>query len=225
MTVFDVQSIIRHFVCKGSFQRFRPYGNGHINDTYLLDFQQEDGSKEYYILQRINHYVFTKPLELMENIQAVTHYLRKQVRAAGGDAQREVLRLIPTIDGDFCVRIDDNYWRCVRFIDGCYTVEEGATPVDFYHSGLAFGRFQQQLTDFPSATLYETIPHFHDTPRRLENLNRAIEEDMVHRAAEVKAEISFARAHEADVAVITDGLKTGKLPLRVTITIPSSTMF
>ena len=47
-----------------------PHGNGHINRTYLVD------STPRVILQRINTTVFTKPAEVMENIMAVTSYLR-----------------------------------------------------------------------------------------------------------------------------------------------------
>ena len=45
-----------------------PYGNGHINDTFLVICE----SKKRYILQRINHSIFTNPQEIMENICAVT---------------------------------------------------------------------------------------------------------------------------------------------------------
>ena len=41
----------------------RRYGGGHINDTYLIET-----SDRPYILQRINDSVFTRPVELMENV-------------------------------------------------------------------------------------------------------------------------------------------------------------
>ena len=44
----------------------QPYGNGHINDTYLCE------SEPKIILQRINSNVFKKPEEVMENIYNVT---------------------------------------------------------------------------------------------------------------------------------------------------------
>ena len=216
MSSADIPAIAREFTCQGTLQSCRPYGNGHINDTYLLSFREAEGTPHTYILQRINHHVFTRPWELMENIQVVTHFLRKKVRAAGGDPQREVLRLIPSRTGEFYLFRDGNYWRCVRFIGDCYTVDYDASPEDFYQSGVAFGRFQKLLTDFPSASLYETIPHFHDTPKRLEDLRRAVREDCCHRAAGVSAEIAFALNRAADTTAITGRLASGAIPLRVT---------
>ena len=42
-----------------------PFGNGHINNTYLITI---DGVKERYILQRINSYLFIRPQEVMEKM-------------------------------------------------------------------------------------------------------------------------------------------------------------
>ena len=46
------------------------YGNGHINDTFLVKTPGRD-----YILQRINTDIFTDPDGLMANISAVTAHL------------------------------------------------------------------------------------------------------------------------------------------------------
>lgn len=216
MKAFEMRCIAAQFQCEGRLDAYRAYGNGHINDTYLLDYVVEGAPNHRYILQRINHSVFTRPMELMENIQRITHFLRKKVRAEGGDPEREVLRLIPTVDQNYCVHMGGNYWRMVDFIDCCYTVDFGANHHNFYQSGLAFGKFQRMLADFPSDTLFETIPHFHDTPCRLQALVDAVKEDPVGRAKEVEAEIGFALARSKDCAVITDGLSEGRLPLRVT---------
>ena len=72
-----------------------PYGNGHINDTYLLTIQKEDGTEGRVILQRMNRSIFTKPVELMQNIMGVTSFLRKKIIANGGDPNRETLNVIP----------------------------------------------------------------------------------------------------------------------------------
>ena len=69
-----------------------PYGNGHINETYLVDCAPMT------ILQKINTTIFNAE-EVMENIAAVTAHLRKKILAAGGDPMRETLTLVPTVDG------------------------------------------------------------------------------------------------------------------------------
>ena len=71
------------FASVGKVEYCEPYGNGHINDTFLV----VNESKKRYILQRINHQIFTRPDEIMENICAVTEFIRSKVAAVGGDAE------------------------------------------------------------------------------------------------------------------------------------------
>ncbi len=72
------------------------------------------------------------------------------------------------------------------------------------------------LAEYPAHTLHETIPHFHDTPKRFADFQRAVAEDRMGRAALVQREIEFVRAREAEYHVMVDLLAAGKLPLRVT---------
>ena len=69
------------------------YGNGHINDTYLVETPGK------FIVQRINKTVFPHPEYVMENIMGVTDFLRKKIEAAGGDPDRETLTFVKTTDG------------------------------------------------------------------------------------------------------------------------------
>ena len=87
---------------------------------------------------------------------------------------------------------------------------------DFCNAARTFGQFQQLLSDYPAATLHETIPHFHDTPDRYRNFEAAVAADKMGRAAEVEREIAFVRARKEDCRVLADLLAAGKLPLRVT---------
>ena len=81
---------------------------------------------------------------------------------------------------------------------------------------MAFGWFQNFLSDFPADTLYETIPHFHDTIDRYCQLKESIAADAVGRAASVKAEIDFLLKKEALSGTLQRMLESGQLPLRVT---------
>ena len=103
--------ISENFQFKGEFVGMLPYGNGHINDTFSVFYQEEEQAHRY-ILQRINTNVFKKPVELMENIQGVTQYLYDAISNAGGDPYRETLNLVPALDGKFYfVDEDSGYWR------------------------------------------------------------------------------------------------------------------
>ena len=91
-----INEAIRCFQFKGTFHDFRKYGNGHINDTFLVRFIDENGKKIKYILQRINSNVFKKPAEVMSNIIKVTEHLKKAIEAYDGDPERETLTVIKT---------------------------------------------------------------------------------------------------------------------------------
>ncbi len=187
-----------------------PFGNGHINSTFRV------GEPPQYILQKINTNVFTDPDGLMENVTAVTEHLRKKIAAEGGDPDRETLTFLPTATGAYYYRAENGEcWRVYRFVGDSH-VYEAATPELFAQSAKAFGHFQKLLSDFPADRLHETIPRFHDTGARLEQLREAIAKNKSGRADEVGSEIEFAFARAGEADTIVSALQTGKIPLRVT---------
>ena len=188
-----------------------PFGNGHINDTYVLQ------GKPPLLLQRINTSVFRDPAAVMENFCAVTAYLRNIIRKEGGNSARETLTLLPTLDGKiFYTAPDGNAYRILLFIDGTVSLDHADTPEIFAMSARAFGKFQKQLANFPAHTLHEVIPKFHDTTDRMRQLREAIEKDAVGRAASVRPEIDFALSYADRVGIVVDGIADGSIPLRVT---------
>lgn len=210
------EEAIAHFVLQGVPTACEPYGSGHINDTFRLTCRLDAGER-HYILQRINHEIFRKPKEVMENIAGVTAYLREEIIRAGGDPERETLNIVPTREGQpFYLDSIGSYWRAYCFIEDAVSLDAVTKPEDFYRSAVAFGNFQRQLAGYPAATLHETIPNFHNTPVRFETLERAVREDALGRAALAKDEITFAMARKGDAALLTSQLAAGELPLRVT---------
>lgn len=191
--------------------RVEAYGEGHINYTFAAWYRAADGTEYRRLLQRINTYVFTDPVGLMDNIVRVTTYLRKTV------GERETLTVLPTVDGKtYYTDSEGNCWRCYVFIEDATTYQKIEKDADFYACGETFGRFQQLLADFPADELCETIPHFHDTPGRFAALHRAIDADKAGRAAQVADEIAFLLAREEDAGALMRGLGDGSLPTRVT---------
>ena len=154
-----------NFCFEGVYKEEIPWGNGHINDTYRVTFENEQGVKKYYILQQMNKSIFKNPVELMEN----------------------------TVSYDLI----DN-------------------PEILYEGGLAFGRFQSMLADYPAKTLHETIPGFHDTRERFETFKKAVEEDVCSRVDLVREEIQFVLDREEIVDCFQDLLRSGKISFRVT---------
>ena len=184
------------------------YGNGHINETYLL----VDSTARQYILQKINRRVFTKPQDVMENVAAVTSYLQRQI-----NDKRRTLCLIPTKSGEKWLTDEQGeHWRMYPFISDSICLEQAKDLSDFSESGAAFGNFQRQLADFPANTLNETIPRFHDTTDRYKRFKAALDSDLLGRAKQVAREIEFALLREGYASTLTSLLASGKLPLRVT---------
>ncbi len=207
MMVSDLNRIMEKFVIDNEIN---PYGDGHINHTYLTKSKQ-------YILQRINTKIFVHPKELMENITNVTEHLRAKIEAQGGDPDRETLTVIPTLDGK-SYYTDDNgdCYRVYKFIGdtNCYSI--ATDPKQLYYAARAFGRFQNMLNDFPAENLFETIPEFHNTRSRFNQLLKAIKEDKAGRLKEVQAEVEYALSQENIVDTIINAIGDGSVPLRVT---------
>ncbi len=202
---------------EGTFIDCEPYGNGHINDTFVVRCKQEDGSVIRYILQRMNHDTFKQPEQLMENIAGITGFLKKKILQNKGDVKRETINIIPAKDGRTFYRDSiGSYWRAYLFIENTTCFDMVEEPDDFYQSAIAFGHFQKLLADYPAETLHETIPNFHNTPVRFETLKKAMEEDALGRVKEVRDEIAFVMEREEFTHILMDLYKAGKLPLKVT---------
>ena len=195
----------------------KPFGQGHINETYAVYMPTDAGDEFAYILQRVNNNVFKDPAGVMENIFGVTEYLRNVIREEGGDPDRETLSCIKTKAG--CTYFEDSEgqpWRCYHYIPNsvCYQLVE--EPEQFYQSGNSFGHFLKQLGNYPASSLKETIPDFHNTVKRFANFQRAVKRDIKNRAITCRPEVKFALEREADCGVMVKQQEEGKLPLRVT---------
>ncbi len=212
MKDFNFQKICANFKLCGNFVSAEPYGEGHINDTFLV---KTDKTK--YILQRVNNTVFKKPEEVMENIAKVTGFMQEQIKARGGDTARETLTLVKTIDDkDYYIDDDLRLFRVYVFIDNatCYQIIENGEV--FYQAAKAFGKFQKVLKDFPAGELHETIVNFHNTKDRYRIFREAIEADKAGRLSSVMDEVNFSLEREKDAGNIVDALSNKEIPLRVT---------
>lgn len=204
----DLEEILSHFPVH---TKIKPYGNGHINDTYTTK-----GTTPY-ILQRMNTKIFKDTESLMQNIVAVTSHVREKIKSEGGNPDRETLTVIKTKEGkNYYVTPDGDAYRLYIFIENAVTYDVPENPEQLYEVGRAFGKFQQQLSDFNADVLSETIKDFHNTPQRVKNLEKAISENVMGRLDEVKEEVEFALEYSKYADLIQSGIKDGSIPLRVT---------
>ena len=193
------------------------FGQGHINDTFVVHTQPVDACCRRFILQRMSPAAFKRPDQLMENIIGVTDYLGREIEKNGGDRSREALEVLRTRNGKpYYTDEAGGAWRVYPFIERTICCQSAETPELFAASGRAFGRFQRLLQSYPAETLHETIPHFHDTEDRLAKLKAAVAADKLGRAKDCQREIAFVLEREADCSVALRALRDGELPLRVT---------
>lgn len=212
MQTNHLNEIMKQFQFEGEFQTVEGFGNGHINDTYRLQYDQH-----CYVVQRINHEIFTKPDQLMNNVVLVTQYIRDIVEAEGGDVDREVLRVIQTKDQQNLYKDSSgNYWRAYAFISDSFSYNLVEKADDFYQSGLAFGNFQYQLRDFPVEKLAYTIENFHHTPSRFDDFVTSVNKDVVKRVNTAKEAIQFVLDREDFTHLLWDLHDKGELSLKVT---------
>ena len=213
----QVEEAIQNFKFEGTLIDTRPYGSGHINDTYLLTFEIASMGRMKVILQRMNKQILTTPVDLMENIIGMTSYLPEKIIENGGEHERAKQKLIPSVgEKPYYFDSKGDYWRSYIFITDATSYDQVEKPEDFYQSAVAFGNFQRLLSDYPAGTLHETIQGFHDTKARFQTFREAVKKDVCGRAAKVQKEIEFVLAHEEVANIFSDLQEKGELPLRVT---------
>jgi hypothetical protein len=212
-----LREVASAFDLRGDFRSGEPYGSGHINDTFRVRVDQA-GVAVSYILQRVNTRIFRDGRGLMENVARVTAHARRRLEADGAnDVTRRTLTLVPARDASPShTDREGGLWRAYFFIDGARTYDLIRDPAQAREAARAFGAFQRLLADLGGPRLHETIPHFHDTPRRLEALRAAVRADAAGRAAAVSAEIDFALARAEACGRLVRLQAAGEIPERVT---------
>lgn len=208
--------VLEGFDLPGTSCEPRPFGSGHIHDTFLLA-REPGAASAAYILQRINRAVFQDPPALMRNVQHVTEHVHEALRASGvRDIERRCLTLVTAREGKPWLRDEaGEYWRVFHFIEDTVSRDVVQSTEQAYAAARAFGDFQKSLLHLDPRALHETIPDFHDTPRRYAQFESAVLSDPLGRAGEARVEIEFARARRNTVARLIDLCQLGEIPERV----------
>ena len=117
------------------------FGKGHINDTFCVYTQTEEGDCVRYILQRMSAAAFQHPDQLMRNIVGVTDYLRGVIEKNGGDGARETMTVLRTKTGDtfFPVYREDVLSAVSRNARAVLRLGQGVRPVPVDAEGLPRG--------------------------------------------------------------------------------------
>lgn len=210
----DIKEIMSHFRIYGDYVKSDTLGNGHINSTFKVLFNQ-GGTIIPYALQKINTNIFKDPHKLTDNIVKITTY-QKEYYKKFKDTSRRCLTPIQTNDGKYYyIDADRHFWRVFFCIESAVSYEIVRDAKSAYDTARAFGEFQKSLFGLKSASLAETIPDFHNTPKRFEAFEKAVKSDTAGRCKEVAKEIDFAFARKEKSASLIDMNKKGMIPERI----------
>ncbi len=205
-----LNEIGKKFRLPGTLNTYEMIPSGIINSTYKVTYTNGDGSQTSYLFQRINTHVFKNPVEIMRNIDRVTEYISENY------PDQTTLHYYHSDEGvNYCVCDDSSFWRIVNYVNSVtYDSTEDLDVIEA--AGKAFGQFQAQLNHFDGSVLYETIPDFHHTKKRLDTLFAHVEEDSCGRASEVQTEIAYIASVREKAAELSVRFEAGEIPKRVT---------
>lgn len=206
------------FAISGDFLYGEELRNGHINTTYRACYRTEDGHVDRYILQRINDYVFKDPTLVMKNVEKVTRHISWKVMRRRKNAAGQTLTLYPARGGRSYIYLPEEggMWRCYNNIEGTHTYDVVENTRQAYQAGYAFGSFQELVSDMNPEDIRESIPDFHNTPKRYEALQKSAEADPLGRAAECAAELDLIRTWAPQLGKLVEMQRSGLLPTRIT---------
>ncbi len=204
-----LQEICKLFRIEDTWVGYETIQMGNVNKTYKVNFLLSDGSPKSFLVQNVNTYAFRDPVGLMENIDGVTEHIRSKYPG------QIALHFHHTADRKTYVADGENFWRMTNYIPSV-TYNAVQNPDILRNAGMAFGEFQNQLADFDISRLHETIPNFHNTRQRYENLIASIDANKAGRVEEVREEIDWLLSVQDLACKLTDLQQAGKLPLRVT---------
>ncbi len=207
-------SVAEQFRSQGRIVEVREFGNGNINDTFLVSLDVE--KEKHFILQCINTQVFSRPELVMQNMHVATDHISRRLRNAPPDADRQwkVPHVLPAKDGrDYWRDTDGAFWRALSFIDA----QSFDIIRDVEHAGevgCALGTFHSLLSDLPTARLADTLEGFHMTPLYLHHYDDVLAKQGAGRSPEVDVCLKFVSRRRDMAYVLEHAREQGKLGLR-----------
>lgn len=204
-------AVAEQFTPRGRVLEVQEFGNGNINDTYLVT--TDSNEEPHFVLQRINTQVFKHPKLIMQNMRIFTEHMRRRAQQEG--YTWEMPRVLKTREGqDFYQDASDNFWRAISYVNGARSFD---TITDSEHArqvGHALGTFQHLISDLPVESLADTLEGFHIMPRYLDQYDSVLSRNGFTADAEVCHGMDFIAARRSWAHVLEQARKEGSLQPR-----------
>lgn len=201
----DLKEIVKRFIFDKKITSISPFGNGHINTTYKVAFEN---TIQEYILQKINTNVFKNPQQIVQNHFKIQNHIKSD--------NIEIPFLINLKENQYLF-IDDeqNVWRMMNFIKDSYSVEIIKNEKQAYEAGKAYGWFLNSCSGLNPKNFTEAIPDFHKLSFRISQLDESVKLDKVGRYRTVKNIVTFYKQREESLLKIERFINQNEIPLRL----------
>ena len=199
-------SALRQYSETQTVLSYKPFGDGHINDTFLVKTESN-----HFILQRVNKNVF-RTEALVHNYNVFLNFLDTYQEKENVKLTPEILK---TLSGNYHIVDKEGFaWRLAEFIPGTKSYQISPDAAISFKAAEAMGKFQQFLNTLPSNDFEYTIINYHNPASRLKAFKDAVKKAPENLFQSAKHEIDFSLANQ-DIVNEYDAV-VGNLPQRVT---------
>ena len=175
----------------------KPFGNGLINRTWILEYRDEK-----FIFQKINDTVFTSPVTIAENL----HHLHVFFKA--NFPGYLFVNPVSTVDNKELVILPGaGYFRMFKFVKDSVTFDTVNNTGIAYEGARQFGKFTKLLAAFDTTKLHITLPDFHNLTLRYKQFELALEKGNKERIEACTAAIDFIK-EQRDILDIYNQIQT-----------------
>lgn len=211
----NLVAIANRFKAQGKVTDVRTFGNGNINDTFLVTLDAIE--RKHFILQRINTHVFGQPELIMQNMRSIAEHIKQRLQKESivSDRRWEIPNVLLTQDNkDHYFDNENAFWRAISFIESSKSFDIIQDGNHAKEVGYALGTFHNLLSDLSYQRLADTLEGFHVTPLYLRHYDLILSKTSIHSSPEVNYCYQFISQRRAWAYVLENAKEKGKLVLR-----------
>ena len=149
-----------------------PLSGGLINQTFKVSSPLASS----FLLQRINHHVFTKPEDVQQNYRHIWEYAEYEFTGLNLPAPEYFNKT-----KSLFVDSKGNYWRAFEFIDDARMLTIAENPAQAKATAKAFAKFTAAFEEFNTDQLKIVIPDFHNLGFRYRQFEDAVHGEFYER--------------------------------------------
>lgn len=200
-----MRNILLHYGTRFENATLELISGGLINQTWKVE-----ANGESYILQRINHNVFSDPPKIAYNIRLLADHLQSI------NSSYQLIAPIRTSAGADLVHEADGYFRLTPFVKNSKTIHVVETSAQAYEAAFQFGQFTQAFSKFDASQLQTTIPDFHNLKFRYQQFLDSLQSGNTQRMKACSEEIKEIERYQFLVDQYTGIIHNQAFKQRVT---------